>query len=87
MNLVKRCLWLIVGLSLLEGAVLYAATSGSDALVEQLRDDLDLVYTVSAAIIGALVATVTVLWRALRTNERDFVETLKALAQDRKENS
>ena len=82
---VRTCLYFIVVCTLLEGAVLFAATSGNDALVEQLRVDIDLILTTSGVIIAALVSTVGLLWRALRSNQQEFIETLKQFVKEEKE--
>lgn len=82
-NKIRACVWTIVALAILQGTVLLAATprvDGNGALVEQLRADIELIYSVSGIIITALSVAVGVLWRALRMSQKEFVETLKRLA-------
>ena len=62
-----------------EGVVLYAAGIGQEGLVEQLRSDIDLILSLSGAIVAGLVATIGILWRALRSSQNEFIETLKTL--------
>lgn len=73
------CLSIILALIVAECGVLYAAGVGSDALVQQLRSDIDLILCVSGAIVAALITTVGILWRTLRASQSEFIATLKKI--------
>ena len=78
---IEWCLISILVLVLGEGVILYAAGIGQDGLVEQLRDDIDLLLGTSGAIVAGLVTTIGILWRALRSSQNEFIETLKSLKE------
>ena len=75
---IATCLFTIAGLVLAEGGLLFAA-AGNEALVAQLRDDIDLLLILSGIITSALVTTVGILWRSLRISQNEFIKTLKKL--------
>lgn len=73
------CLFTITGLVLAQGGLLLVAGVGSEALVEQLRDDIDLLLILSGVITTALVTTIGILWRSLRASQNEFIKTLKKI--------
>ena len=73
------CLCTITGLVLAEGGLLLAAGVGSEELVAQLRNDIDLLLVLSGVITTALVTTIGILWRSLRASQNEFIKTLKKL--------
>lgn len=79
---INVCLTVIVVLALTEGSLLLAAGMGNDVLVDQLRSDIDLILGATGVIVTALVTTIGILWRSLRSSQREFIETLKRLKDD-----
>jgi hypothetical protein len=79
---IKLCLVTIVTLVVAQGGLLWGAGVGNEELVKQLRSDIDLILGLSGVIITALVTTIGILWRALRSSQNEFIETLKSLKND-----
>lgn len=80
---ITTCLIIILILVLAEGGLLIAAGVGNEELVSQLRSDIDLILGATGAVVTALVATIGILWRALRSSQREFIETLKKIHEDK----
>ena len=79
---IALCLGIILVLVFAQGGVLLAAGMGNEELIQQLRGDIDLLMGISGAIITVLMTTVGILWKALRSSQREFIETLKTLKED-----
>ena len=77
---IAACLIVITGLVLAQGGLLM----GSEELVSQLRSDIDLLLTISGAIVTTLLATVGILWKQLKNSQSAFIEELKRFREDKK---
>lgn len=79
---IKLCLGVILVLICAQGGLLVAAEMSNPELVRQLRADIDLILVSSGAIMTALVTTVGILWGALRSSQREFIQTLKRIKRE-----